>query len=250
MEPLFVSIFFILGIILGSFFNVVGLRLPQNIPFHSDRSYCPQCQQQLSWYELFPIISYIVQRGKCRHCQTHISLIYPFVEVMTGFLFMFCYITFGFEIELMTALFLVSMLMILFVSDIAYMLIPNKILLFFLPFLMIMRIISPLTPWYDSILGALSGFLLIAVIIIVSNGGMGAGDMKLFGVLGIVLGWKNTLIAFFIAIFLGSLIGSYLMLVNKVKRKEPIPFGPYIVFGALVSYFYGEYMITLYMSLF
>src|SRR5699024_4407149 len=190
----------------------------------------------LSWYELFPIISYIVQRGKCRHCQTHISLIYPFVEVMTGFLFMFCYITFGFEIELMTALFLVSMLMILFVSDIAYMLIPYIFLL--------------LTPWYDLILGVLSGFLLIAVIIIVSNGGMGAGDMKLFCVLGIVLGWKNTLIAFFIAIFLGSLIGSYLMLVNKVKRKEPIPFGPYIVFGALVSYFYGEYMITLYMSLF
>src|SRR5699024_12511541 len=116
METLFVSIFFILGIILGSFFNVVGLRLPQNIPFHSDRSYCPQGQQPLSWYELFPIISYIGQRGKCRHCQTHISLIYPSLAVMTGFLITFCYIPFRFVLSLMTALFLASMLLILFDS--------------------------------------------------------------------------------------------------------------------------------------
>src|SRR5699024_2642767 len=109
--------------------------------------------------------------------------------------------------------------------------------------------LSPLTPWYDAIIGAIVGFGLIALIIIVSQGGMGAGDMKLFGVIGIVLGWKNVLLAFFIAAFLGAFIGGILMLVNKVKKKQPIPFGPYIVIGALISYFYGEQILTFYLSL-
>src|SRR5699024_3857592 len=126
---------------------------------------------------------------------------------------------------------------ILFVSDMTYMVIPNKILLFFLPFFILMRIISPITPWYDAIIGAIVGFLLIAFIILVSHGGMGAGDMKLFGVLGVVLGLKLTLLSFFMAAFLGALIGGIFMLVKKIKRKEPIPFGPYIVCGTLLSYF-------------
>jgi leader peptidase (prepilin peptidase)/N-methyltransferase len=176
-------------------------------------------------------------------------LIYPIVEAFTGFLFAFSFMKIGFEVELVTALFFVSMLMIIFVSDITYMLIPNKILLFFLPFFILMRFLSPLTPWYDAIIGAIVGFGLIALIIIVSQGGMGAGDMKLFGVIGIVLGWKNVLLAFFIAAFLGAIIGGILMLVNKVKKKQPIPFGPYIVIGALISYFYGEQILTFYLSL-
>lgn len=248
MDLFWISIFFLFGIILGSFFNVVGLRLPQNLPFHNDRSYCPQCKQQLSWYELIPIISYVIQRGKCRHCQTQISIIYPIIEVITGLLFVFCYMKVGFELELLTILLLVSMLMILFVSDITYMLIPNKILLFFLPLFILMRIISPLTPWNDAIIGAIVGYVLIAIIILASKGGMGAGDMKLLGLLGIVLGWQQTLLTFFIAAFLGAVIGGCLMLLNKVKKQEPIPFGPYIALGALLSYFYGEQMMTFYLS--
>lgn len=249
MDIFWISMFFLFGIIFGSFFNVVGLRVPKKLPFHNDRSFCPSCKQQLSWYELIPIISYLLQQGKCRNCDTHISLIYPIVEAFTGFLFAFSFMKIGFEVELVTALFFVSMLMIIFVSDITYMLIPNKILLFFLPFFILMRFLSPLTPWYDAIIGAIVGFGLIALIIIVSQGGMGAGDMKLFGVIGIVLGWKNVLLAFFIAAFLGAFIGGILMLVNKVKKKQPIPFGPYIVIGALISYFYGEQILTFYLSL-
>src|SRR5690625_3860285 len=180
MELFWSSIFFLFGILFGSFFNVVGLRVPQKLSFHNDRSFCPRCKSQLSWYELIPVVSYFIQRGKCRHCQTRISYIYPFIEFSTGLLFLFSYIKIGFQTELLTALFLASMLMILFVTDMTYMLIPNKILLFFLPIFILMRILSPLTPWYDPIIGAFVGFLLIAVIIFVSKGGMGAGDMQLF----------------------------------------------------------------------
>lgn len=250
MDIYWISLLLLIGLIFGSFYNVVGLRVPKKLPFHNDRSFCPTCKQYLHWYELIPVISYLIQGGKCRNCRAHISLMYPIIESLTGFLFMFSYIKIGMEIELVTALLFISMLMIIFVSDITYMLIPNKILLFFLPLLVVMRVISPLNPWYDSIIGAVLGFVLIALIILVSQGGMGGGDMKLFGVLGVVLGWQNTFLTFFIAAFLGAIIGGILMLLNKVEKKQPIPFGPYIVIGALVSYFYGEQILTLYLSFF
>src|SRR5690625_4016308 len=86
MEIFWISMFFLFGIIFGSFFNVVGLRVPKKLPFHNDRSFCPSCKQQLSWYELIPILSYLMQRGKCRNCQAEISPIYPIIEICTGLL--------------------------------------------------------------------------------------------------------------------------------------------------------------------
>ncbi|MEI3606049.1 prepilin peptidase [Pseudogracilibacillus sp. SE30717A] len=250
MVMYWIGMFFLFGIVLGSFFNVVGIRVPKRISFHQDRSFCPTCNNQLCWYELIPILSYLIQRGKCRNCKETISPIYPIIEIFTGLLFAFSYVQIGLKLELITALLLISMLMILFVSDLVYMVIPNKILVFFLPYFIIMRIISPLVPWYDAILGSVVGYLLIAIIILVSQGGMGAGDMKLFGVLGIILGWKQVLLTFFLAASLGAIIGGILLMLNKVKKKQPIPFGPYIVVGALISYFYGEEILIFYLSFF
>src|SRR5690625_3649547 len=122
-----IFIFFTVGIIFGSFFNVVGLRLPKQIPFHSGRSYCPSCKKQLYWYELIPVVSYMLQRGKCNGCKTTISPLYPIIEISTGILFAFSYTTFGFHVDFVIALLLISMLIIIFVTDIAYMLIPNKV---------------------------------------------------------------------------------------------------------------------------
>lgn len=242
-------VFFIFGIIFGSFFNVVGLRTPKKEPFYQGRSYCPNCQTNLSWYELIPIFSYLIQRGKCRHCQQPIAKLYPIMELLTGLLFAFSYIQIGLTLELVIALLLVSLSIILTVSDLTYMLIPNKILLFFLPFFIILRIISPLAPWYDALIGGTVGFLLIMIIILISKGGMGAGDMKLFGVLGIILGWKLTLLTLFIASLVGAVIGGILMATKKIKRGQPIPFGPYILLVALISFFFGEQLLTFYYNL-
>lgn len=250
MTTYFIIVFFIFGTVFGSFFNVVGLRVPKGILFRSDRSYCPTCNEQLRAFELIPIVSYIFQKGKCRHCKSHISFIYPFIELSTGLLFAYAFIHFGFTLELITAILFISMLMILFVTDISYMLIPNKILLFFSPFLLVMRIISPLEPWYDMLIGASVGFVVLSAIILVSKGGMGGGDMKLFVVLGIVLGWKATLFTLFLAALLGTVIGGVIMLIQKADRKQPIPFGPYIITAALLSYFHGEQIISMYLSLF
>jgi len=245
-----IILFFIIGAVFGSFFNVIGLRVPKKEPFHNNRSFCPACKKKLHWHELVPMLSYMIQGGKCGSCHADISRIYPLTEACTGFLFAYSYAHLGFRLELMAALLLTSLLMIIFVSDMAYMRIPNSILLFFLPLLIAMRIISPLEPWYDAIIGGAAGIILIALIIIAFKGGMGAGDMKLFGVLGVVLGWNKVLLAFFLAAFTGAVIGAMLMLANKVKKKQPIPFGPFIVIGGLISYFYGEQILNFYMSLF
>lgn len=249
MELYFAILFFVLGTVLGSFFNVIGLRVPKKIAFTNDRSYCPNCKKQLTWYELIPVISFAIQKAKCRNCGKKISTIYPIIELATGFLFLFSYLQIGLELELITALVMMSMLMIIVVTDMSYMLIPNKILLFFLPLLVIMRVVSPLDPWYNAIIGAIAGYVLVAIIIILSKGGMGAGDMKLLGVLGIVLGLGNVLLTFFIAALLGALIGVVLMTLQKVKRRQAIPFGPYIVVAAIITYFYGDYIINWYLSL-
>lgn len=248
MELYFTIIFFVFGTVLGSFFNVVGLRVPQKIKFANDRSYCPNCEKQLTWYELVPVLSYVIQNGKCRGCKKEISMIYPIVELATGALFAFCYYYIGLELELITAILLMSMLMIIFVTDMSYMLIPNKILLFFLPLFIIMRVIEPLDPWYNALIGAAAGYGLVALIILLSKGGMGAGDMKLLGVLGIVLGLGNILLTFFIAALFGAIVGGIMMMMQKVKRRQAIPFGPYIIAGAIITYFYGTNIIDWYLS--
>ncbi|MUV39327.1 Type 4 prepilin-like protein leader peptide-processing enzyme [Lentibacillus sp. JNUCC-1] len=149
------GLFFVLGLIFGSFFNVVGLRVPEGRSFVNGRSACPNCNNTLGGKELIPVVSYIFQRGKCRHCKTKISLLYPVVELATGFLFAYSAYMIGLQFELITALLLVSMLMIILVSDLIYMIIPNKVLLFFFPLMIIMRIAVPLDPWWSPIAGGL-----------------------------------------------------------------------------------------------
>src|SRR5690625_5997125 len=114
------------------------------------------------------------------------------------------------------------------------MLIPNKILLFFLPFFIIMRMIEPLEPWWSAIVGGAVAFVLIALIISVSRGGMGAGDMKLFGLLGIILGLGKVLLTFFLASLFGAIFGIILLLCKIIERKQPIPFGAYIFVATII----------------
>lgn len=243
--------FFIFGTTLGSFYNVVGLRLPKGESFiaRNDRSHCPNCNRQLIWYELIPVISYLLQAGKCRNCKSKVSVLYPFGELMTGLLFAFSFIQLGLEVELITAILFVSMLMIIVITDISYMMIPNKLLLFFLPFFVIMRIVVPLDPWWSPILGAIIGFGIVFIVIIVSRGGMGAGDMKLFFLLGIVLGIPKVLLTFLLACFIGAFVGIALIILKVVERRQPIPFGPYIVLAAIITYFFGDAILDWYFTL-
>jgi leader peptidase (prepilin peptidase)/N-methyltransferase len=236
------------GVVLGSFFNVVGLRVPQKQSIVTPRSACPTCGHQLKPYELIPVISYLLQRGKCRGCQSRISPIYPVFELLTGILFATAPLVIGWSGELVVALTLISMFMIIIVSDINYMLIPDKILIWFAGIFLLERIYWPLSPWWDSLLGAVTGFTLLLVIAIVSKGGMGFGDVKLYALLGFVLGFKLVLLSFFFATLFGAVIGGLALLFKIVKRRQPIPFGPFIAAGTLTAYYWGSDIIDIYIQ--
>ena len=167
---------------------------------------------------------------------------------MTAVLFSVSPLLVGWNFELLIALTLVSLFMIIFVSDITYMLIPDRILLFFLGLFLIERIIYPLDPWYNSIIGGIVALVLLLTIAIVSKGGMGGGDIKLFGVLGFVLGLKIVLLAFFLSTLVGTIFGMLRILQGKHKKREPIPFGPSIMVGTLIAYYFGDQLIHLYLS--
>lgn len=239
-------IIFIYGITLGSFFNVVGLRVPMKKSIVAPRSACPTCGHQLRAWELIPVASFIIQKGKCRGCQSRISPIYPISELITGILFVMAPYFIGWSSELFVAWTLISLFMIIFVSDIHYMLIPDKILLVFAGVFLFERIFLPLTPWWDSLLGGVVGLLLLLAIAIVSKGGMGGGDVKLFALIGFVVGTKLLILSFFLATLFGAFFGVIALLLKLVKRKEPIPFGPFIVAGTLTAYFYGSEIIQHY----
>ncbi|WP_066257928.1 prepilin peptidase [Neobacillus drentensis] len=246
MIEILLMLCFIYGITLGSFFNVVGLRVPVKKSIVAPRSACPACGHQLKPYELIPVISYLLQGGKCRGCQSRISPIYPIFELLTGLLFMTAPLVIGWSGEFVVALTLISMFMIIIVSDIHYMLIPDKILIWFAGIFLLERIIWPLSPWWDSLLGAVTGFTLLLIIALVSKGGMGFGDVKLYALIGLVLGFKLVLLSFFLSTLFGAVIGGVALIFKIVKRRQPIPFGPFIAAGTLTAYYWGSELIDLY----
>lgn len=250
MEFILLLLFFIYGLVFGSFFNVVGLRIPKGESIVRPPSHCTVCDRKLTVKDLVPVFSFIFLKGKCRGCGTKIHWVYPVMELLTGLLFAFAYYYLGFSMELVVALLFISLLVIITVSDIAYMLIPDKILLFFLIPLIILRVFEPLSPWWDSIVGAVVGFGVLFLIAVVSKGGMGGGDIKLFFLIGLVLGWIPTLLTLFLASIIGTVIGIITLRRSKQGRKTPIPFGPSIAIAAIMSYFYGELLVDWYVNMF
>lgn len=250
MEAVLILFGFLYGATLGSFYNVVGLRIPKKESIVNPPSHCTTCNRRLTLIDLVPIFSYIFLRGKCRTCHSKISPIYMTTEIATGVLFAFAVWKVGLTTELGVALLLISLLAIITVSDIAYMVISDKVLLFFLPCLIVARVFSPLDPWWSSVLGAVFGFGFLLLIAIFSNGGMGGGDIKLFFLIGWVLGFVHTAMALILSAVIGLVLGVIILSINKKERKTPIPFGPSIAIATILVYFYGDIMLNWYKSLF
>lgn len=242
--------FFIFGLVFGSFFNVVGLRIPKRKSIVYPNSHCTNCQHELSWFENIPVLSYVFLQGKCRQCKTRISAIYPVMELITGLLYAFAFYFYHWSWELAIAILLISLFVIITVSDLAYMIIPDRVLLFFLIVFIIVRFIHPLSPWWDSIVGAIVGFGILYLLAVVSRGGMGGGDIKLFFVQGLILGTKATVMTLFLSSFIGALFGLIIILIKGYKKRVPIPFGPFISIGAIIAYFYTDIIIQWYIESF
>lgn len=250
MQITLILLFFIYGTVLGSFYNVVGLRVPKGTLFQQQRSYCDTCERTLGWPELIPIFSYLFQGGRCKICREKISPIYPIMEFITGFLFAYSFHRFEFSHLTVLGLLLTSLIIPITVSDIVYQKIPNKILLFFTPLFVIYRFIYPLSPWWDSLLGAAIAFLLVFLIILISKGGMGMGDLKYYTLFGFIFGIKYFFLLFFLSTLYGVVIGVIKMKVDGTGGKTRIAFGPFIGLAALTVFFFGPQIVNWYLNLF
>ena len=172
---------------------------------------------------------------------------------MTAALFTISPFVVGWSKELIVVWFFISLLLIIFVSDMHYKIISDKVLIVFTLLFIILRLWSPLDPWWDMFLGAGIGFAVLYLIALISllltgKEGMGGGDIKLFAVLGLVLGWKGVLLTFFLATLLGALIGGLGILFGLLERKKSIAFGPFIGVGAIITFYYSNLLIQYYLS--
>jgi leader peptidase (prepilin peptidase)/N-methyltransferase len=238
MTPLF--LIFLYGLFLGSFYNVVGIRTVEGKSIVHPRSHCSNCGRTLPPLELIPLLSYAMQRGKCRGCHSSVSIKYPIFELITATLFMISPMVVGWSLELFIALLLVSLVVIVTISDLHAMMIPNRVLLFFFIVIVLVRFFYPTEPWWDMLAGLLVGAVLLLLIAIISRGGMGGGDVKLFAVLGLFVGLQGIVLTFLLSTLIGTIFGLLLMVFKKVRRKEPMPFAPYIGLAVLIAYFWGE----------
>ena len=238
----------LVGLAIGSFVNVVVARLPERRSLLRPGSTCPGCGTAIAWHDNIPVLSYVVLRGRCRTCGMGITWRYPVVELATAALWGVAWLAWGPSVDFAVAVLFLTSLVAITAIDVERGIIPDLITL---PGILAgfgVNLITDRVGWVDSILGILVGGGLFFVIIVASGGGMGGGDMKLGAMFGAFLGWKVTLLAVFIAVVLGGALALTLMASGRVRRKDPIPFGPFLAAGGAISLFWGEKVMRWYLS--
>lgn len=250
MNWFFAAYMFIIGSILGSFLTLVGMRVPLGKRI-TGRSACDHCDMTIPWVGLIPVVGYFLVKGKCRYCHQKVSIRYPLLELLSGALFFFGYLYLHDNmIEYVVTMFFVSMMFTLTVSDIEHRLVPNSIMLAFLPFLLALRMTETFIPWYMSLLGALAGFLFMVLVAWYGKKrfkqeAMGGGDIKLYALVGLFLGIELVFLSLFFAAVTALLTGRTLL-----RNMNPIPFVPFIFAGSVLAYVFGPTLLEWYMGLF
>lgn len=239
---------FIIGLMVGSFLNVCIYRLPQGQAVTIPRSHCVHCKAVLRVYDLIPLFSYSLLKGRCRYCNRVISLRYVLVEVVAGSLFSLCLIIVGTSLLLIKILAAVCFFIVITFIDYDHQLILDKVVIWFAATgLVINLIIGHVTILDMAIAGAAGGSILL-LIAIVSKGGMGDGDIKFMAALGLWLGLKMTLLTVFLAFVIGGIVSSLLLVFKIRSLKDLIPFGPFIAMAASISMLYGNKIISWYLQ--
>ncbi len=240
MNVVYYICFFVLGLVFGSFFHVVGTRLAKDESIHFPGSHCDICKHPLKARDLVPVLSYLFQKGRCRYCHEKLSPTYPIVELATGILFTISYYSFGFSLDLFVALGVVSLFIIVMVSDLTYLIIPDPVVIFFAIYFLLLQAIKG--DWWEFLISLGSGVLLFVVMYMLMCLGnhlfqkesLGGGDIKLMFVVGVVLGPLLGLCN----IFLGSILALPVSIFLYLHKKENvIPFGPFLLLGFLLLYF-------------
>ncbi len=237
MELYYTIVSFFFGIVLGSFYNVVGYRLPRGESLIYPSSHCTNCNHKLGILDLFPIFSYLFLGGKCRYCKEKISLFYPIFEFTTGVLFAISYKVFGASIDFFIAIILISTLLIIIISDYQTMIIPDELLIFsFILLAICIYIKSGLKGLIISIGAGVLSFLFMFALkkigdFLFKKESMGGGDIKLMFILGLTLGFPEAILTVFLASFIGLPVSLWIL---YKKKNHEIPFGPFLAVGAII----------------
>jgi leader peptidase (prepilin peptidase) / N-methyltransferase len=259
----------ILGLVVGSFLNVVIYRLPKmlennwkaecaelfdypQISVSSEKfnlshpnSHCPHCKNPIRYFENIPIFSYLLQGGKCNHCKTPISMRYPLVELASGLLAALVVFKFGFSWALAGGLIFVWVLLVLSLIDIDTQLLPDNLTLPLLWLGLLLNLYGVYTDLNSAVIGAMIGYLSLWSIywlfkLLTGKEGMGYGDFKLFAAFGAWFGWKMLLPILLLSSLVGAVIGIAMMLILGHDKNIPIPFGPYLAGAGLIALFFGQ----------
>lgn len=274
---LFISLCATIGLMVGSFLNVVIFRLPKMMEreWHQQcaelrgetletlpplsiakpRSACPHCQHKITALENIPILSYLVLRGRCSQCNTSISPRYPIIEALTGIISGFVAWHFGYGFLALAALIFVWAMIALAFIDLDTQLLPDDITLPLLWAGLLVNLGDGFTDIRSAIIGAVSGFLALWSVywcfkIATGKEGMGYGDFKLLAVIGAWFGWKMLPLVILLSSLVGAVVGIGLIVITKHGRDVPIPFGPYLVGGGLIALFWGNQLNHTYLGLF
>lgn len=238
----------LLGLVIGSFVNVVVARLPERRSLLRPGSVCPGCGAAIAWHDNIPVVSFVALGGRCRACGMRISWRYPVVELATAALWGLAWKTWGPTIDFAVAVVFLTALVAITAIDLERQIIPDLITLPGIVAGLCVNLATGRIGWVETILGIVVGGGIFLVIILASGGGMGGGDMKLGAMFGAFLGWKVTLVALFVAVVLGGGLALVLLASGRVRRKDPIPFGPFLATGGAIGLFWGERVLRWYLS--
>lgn len=247
-EIFYMIIIIIYGIIIGSFLNVCIYRIPLKESIVVSRSHCMTCGNQIKWYDLIPLVSYLVLRGKCRYCKAKISPQYPLVEFTNGLGYAIIVIVNGVNLTSILYCLCTSALLALSIIDWRTYEIPVAFNIF-IGILGVIRLLTDIENWHVYVIGfiSVSGFLLL-LFLITKGRGIGGGDIKLMAAAGLLIGWKYIILSLGLGCVLGSVIHIVLM---KVQKKDRVlAFGPYLSLGIYISMICGDQLINWYLNTF
>jgi leader peptidase (prepilin peptidase)/N-methyltransferase len=249
---LLITVSTLFGLAVGSFLNVAAIRIPQGRSILHPPSQCDNCRHRLGPTDLVPVFSFLWRRGRCHYCGSKFSPQYAIVETITAVAYGLFAWHYGLTGELAVAMLLVSVLIVITLTDLRHLIIPNKVVFFGIMAALALRLFTnPLPFWNYLAAFAVGGGLLYSLAAfshyVLKKEGVGGGDIKLFAFLGLVLGTKLTIMTLFLASLIG-LIAGLIRLRIQPEGNRVIPFGPFIAIGSLISYVWGDRLLIWYMS--
>jgi leader peptidase (prepilin peptidase) / N-methyltransferase len=249
-SQILVPLALIVGAVIGSFLNVVIFRLPARESVVAPRSRCRACGTPLQWFDNIPMISFVALQARCRACDAPISWRYPIVELATAGLFALAAWGTTSPADLVIGWVFLAALVAITGIDLDHQIIPDRITLPGIAVGFLSSFLGTRVSWVESLLGIVAGGGILFAVIMLSGGGMGGGDMKLGAMMGAFLGYKLALLALFSAVLLGGIVALALLSTGIRKRKDPIPFGPFLAIGSVLAMLWGEAVLRWYLNVF